>query len=44
VGAGNVYRVVMPIRSRGRKAKREQSGKRNQKKEAASRHGVLLQQ
>ncbi len=41
MSVGNAYGVVMPVRSRARKTEGEQSRQRNQKKEAASRHGVL---
>src|SRR6202030_1150880 len=38
---GNDYGVAMPVRSCSRKAEGEQTRQRNQKKEVASRHGVL---
>src|SRR5467141_1745196 len=41
VPIGDVYGVAMPVRSCARKAEGEQSRQRNQKKEVASRHGVL---
>src|SRR6267143_1844336 len=41
VAVGSAYGVAMPVRSRARKAEGEQSRQRNQKKEVASRHGVL---
>jgi hypothetical protein len=41
VPAGNVYGMVMQARSRARKAQGKQCRHRNQKEEAASRHGVL---
>src|SRR5258706_9752201 len=41
VPVGDVYGVAMPVRSCARQAEGEQSRQRNQKKEVASRHGVL---
>src|SRR5882762_4881027 len=41
MAVGNAYGVVMPVRPCARKAQGEQSRKRNQEKEVASRHGVL---
>src|SRR5207302_1703082 len=41
VPVGDVDGVAMPVRSCARKAEGEQSRQRNQKKEVASRHGVL---